>query len=99
MSRRLLVTLALALALVAPVDAASAAPSVTDGHGLTVVGTNVIDARQTEYTVSTGALLHPVHIRVAMPTGYDPSSATRYPVLYLYHGTSGRPSDWITAGG
>jgi S-formylglutathione hydrolase FrmB len=98
MSRRLLVAAALTLALVAPIGAANAMPAVTDGHGLTVAGTNVIDSRQTEYTVSTGALLHPVHIRVVMPTGYDPSSATRYPVLYLYHGTSGRPSDWIAAG-
>jgi S-formylglutathione hydrolase FrmB len=98
MSRRLLAAAVLTLALVAPISAADASPTVGDGHGLTVVATNVIDARQTEYTVSTAALEHPVRIRVVMPTGYDPSSATRYPVLYLYHGTSGRPSDWITSG-
>jgi S-formylglutathione hydrolase FrmB len=98
MTRRLLAAVVLSVALVAPISAANASPTVGDGHGLTVVATNVIDGRQTEYTVSTGALKHPVHIRVVMPTGYDPSSATRYPVLYLYHGTSGRPSDWITSG-
>lgn len=96
MTRRLLAAAVLTLALVAPGSAAHA--SSTDGHGLDVVATNSIDARQTEYTVSTAALQHPVRIRVVMPTGYDPSLATRYPVLYLFHGTSGRPADWITAG-
>ncbi|MEO6471105.1 MAG: alpha/beta hydrolase family protein [Aeromicrobium sp.] len=81
--------------------ALATAPAHADpisGQGLTVTATNVIDTRQTEYTVTTSALEKPVHIRVVMPTGYDPSSARRYPVLYLYHGTSGRPSDWINAG-
>lgn len=77
---------------------AQADPAVHNGQGLTVTATNQIDARQTEYTVATDALEKPVHIRVVMPTGYDPESARRYPVLYLYHGTSGRPSDWINSG-
>lgn len=97
MTRRVMATLVLAAALVAPGSVAQAAPP-DNSNGLTVVGTNVIDARQTEYTVSTAALIKPVRIRVVMPTGYDPSSSTRYPVLYLYHGTAGRPSDWITSG-
>lgn len=98
MSRRLIALALLIAALVAPAAPASADTVPSNGHGLTVVSTNVIDARQTEYTVSTSALTKPVRIRVVMPTGYDPSSSTRYPVLYLYHGTSGRPSDWITSG-
>ena len=72
------------------------APAVHDGHGLTVTATNHIDDRQTEYTVTTDALEKPVRIRVVLPTGFDPDR--RYPVLYLYHGTSGRPSDWINSG-
>ena len=96
MSRRLVAAALLTAALVAPAAPASADPSPADGHGLTVVGTNVIDSRQTEYTVSTAALKKPVRIRVVLPTTYAPG--TRYPVLYLYHGTSGRPSDWIGGG-
>lgn len=38
---------------------------------------------------------------VYLPPGYDePGNATRrYPVIYLVHGTPGRPQDWFTAGG
>ncbi|WP_332642346.1 alpha/beta hydrolase [Aeromicrobium sp.] len=96
MSRRFIAAVLLTAALIAPAAPASADPSPANGHGLTVVATNVIDSRQTEYTVSTAALLKPVRIRVVLPSDYDPG--TRYPVLYLYHGTSGRPSDWIGGG-
>ena len=84
------------LALAVPGPAQADAPEVHDGSGLTVTATNHIDDRQTEYTVTTDALEKPVHIRVVLPTGFDPGH--RYPVLYLYHGTSGRPSDWINDG-
>ncbi len=96
MSRRFIAAVLLTAALIAPAVPASADPSPANGHGLTVVATNVIDSRQTEYTVSTAALKKPVRIRVVLPSGYVPG--TRYPVLYLYHGTSGRPSDWIGGG-
>jgi len=33
---------------------------------------------------------------VVLPTDYDTSPNTRYPVLYLLHGLSGHYSDWIT---
>jgi hypothetical protein len=29
-------------------------------------------------------------VRVLLPDGYGPSGATRYPVLYLLHGASGK---------
>jgi S-formylglutathione hydrolase FrmB len=32
---------------------------------------------------------------VILPTDYDTSTTTRYPVLYLLHGLSGHYSDWI----
>lgn len=35
---------------------------------------------------------------VYTPPGFDPGAATRYPVLYLFHGSPGRPSDWFAAG-
>lgn len=96
--RRLITALALSAALLVPATAAIAEPAPVDGHGLRVVGTTHPADRVVEYTVSTDALQHPVRIRVVLPEGYDPSTAKRYPVLYLYHGTSGRPSDWTGAG-
>jgi enterochelin esterase-like enzyme len=35
---------------------------------------------------------------VYTPPGYDPTSSTRYPVLYLLHGNNGTPADWTAAG-
>jgi len=35
---------------------------------------------------------------VYTPPGYNPRAATRYPVVYLVHGTPGRSSDWFTGG-
>src|ERR1051325_10079811 len=32
---------------------------------------------------------------VILPTDYDPSPTTRYPVLYLLHGLTGHYSDWV----
>lgn len=35
---------------------------------------------------------------VLLPKGYDPSGHTRYPVLYLLHGSGGSYKDWIDNG-
>ncbi|MFL6204555.1 MAG: alpha/beta hydrolase [Acidimicrobiales bacterium] len=101
----------LALALVAPVltDASArpalatdAAVTFADAHGIEVVGVQQLDERQYDVSVLTPALGRPVHVRILVPTGYaaaDPSTAPALPVLYLFHGTSGRASDWVDAGG
>ncbi len=34
---------------------------------------------------------------VYTPPGFDPSAGTRYPVVYLFHGSPGQPSDWFAA--
>jgi enterochelin esterase-like enzyme len=34
---------------------------------------------------------------VYTPPGFDPSASTRYPVVYLFHGSPGQPSDWFAA--
>jgi S-formylglutathione hydrolase FrmB len=39
-----------------------------------------------------------VPIDVLLPRHYDPSGATRYPVLYLLHGAGGSYKDWVTNG-
>lgn len=35
---------------------------------------------------------------VYTPPGYDPTAATRYPVLYLIHGSNGTSADWSAVG-
>lgn len=35
---------------------------------------------------------------VYTPPGYDPSGSTRYPVVYLIHGSPGTAADWFTVG-
>jgi S-formylglutathione hydrolase FrmB len=52
----------------------------------------------TELTFSSRAVDSVVHVNVLTPVGYDPSGATRYPVLYLLHGHGGRYSDWVNHG-
>ncbi|MDX6664040.1 MAG: hypothetical protein QOG68_246, partial [Solirubrobacteraceae bacterium] len=37
-------------------------------------------------------------VNVLLPAGYDPSGATRYPVLYLLHGALGQYTDWVDNG-
>jgi putative tributyrin esterase len=38
----------------------------------------------------------PLPYNVILPTDYDTSTTTRYPVLYLLHGLSGHYSDWAS---
>jgi S-formylglutathione hydrolase FrmB len=75
----------------------AAAPPIRDGHGIHVVSAQALDPRQLAVHVSTDALQHPVDVRVLLPEGYD-ATTRRYPVLYLFHGTSGRASDWVNFG-
>ena len=50
-------------------------------------------------SVSSDALGRAVDVRILVPAGYSNRSRRRLPVLYLFHGTSGRASDWIDGGG
>jgi S-formylglutathione hydrolase FrmB len=67
-----------------------------NGFGLTVVGQQALDARLSVVTLTTAALPGPTHVYILLPSGY--SSAKRYPVLYLLHGTWGSAADWTTSG-
>jgi S-formylglutathione hydrolase FrmB len=82
-------------------SAATAAVAFTDADGIHVLDANRVDAREWALDLSTPALGdHAVRLRVLLPSDYaDPAeTSTRYPVLYLFHGTSGGPDDWIDAG-
>ncbi|HEY2430755.1 MAG TPA: alpha/beta hydrolase family protein, partial [Acidimicrobiales bacterium] len=73
------------------------APSLRDGDGIHVVHLTRIDPRQYDIAVSTAALGRTVDVRVLLPDGYG-TTTQRFPVLYLFHGTSGRASDWVEQG-
>ena len=72
-------------------------PALIDAHGMHVDAVEMLDARQLHVQLSTAALQQPVDVRILLPTDYL-DTARRYPVLYLFHGTSGRASDWVTDG-
>lgn len=86
-----------ALLALAP-SGAAAAPVFGDAAGLHVVSAQQLSPRLFSVRVSTSALPQPVDVRVLLPDGYDAQPAHRYPVLYLFHGTSGRAADWTTQG-
>lgn len=85
-------------ALVLCRSAGAITPSLADGNGIHVETVAQIDARQLAVRVSTEALQHPVDVRILLPDDYDAQADRAYPVLYLFHGTSGRASDWVNAG-
>jgi S-formylglutathione hydrolase FrmB len=82
--------------------ASAAAPAFSDSNGIHVVTVTPIgtDGRQYNVRVTSPALgqTRPVDVRILLPTSYDQSTTERFPVLYLFHGTSGRASDWVTLG-
>ena len=86
-------------AVAVPTVAAQAdVPTFTDGHGITVVSATQVDDRLWALSVSTPALGRAVRVRILLPTDYAAHPDVRYPVLYLFHGTSGGPDDWINNG-
>jgi enterochelin esterase-like enzyme len=70
----------------------------------------LLTEHETVATSSTGAvapvtIAAPAALRmptsttwVYTPPGYDPNGSTRYPVVYLLHGTPGTSADWMSGG-
>lgn len=73
-------------------------PAFTSGNGITVQSVQRIDARLYALTLTSSVVDGPLHIRVILPDGYAQNPRRRYPVLYLFHGTSGTASDWTSMG-
>jgi S-formylglutathione hydrolase FrmB len=86
-----------ALGLVAP-GSAKASATFGDAAGIHVVSVRQVDDRQYDVAVLPAALGRQVDVRVLVPADYDQDPTIRYPVLYLFHGTSGRASDWVNSG-
>lgn len=96
---RLLLAAATAL-LLAPAVAGAAEPTAAafhDAAGITVDSATQTDARTWHLVVSTAELSRPVRVDVLLPVGYADSTRS-YPVLYLFHGTSGGADDWLDYG-
>jgi S-formylglutathione hydrolase FrmB len=98
------VLIAFLLALAAATAAAPAGaeradlhPGFRSGHGLTMVRTAHPSARLWKLVVKTRQLQQAVRVNVLLPVGYA-QTARRYPVLYLFHGTSGGADDWLRTG-
>ncbi|HVT65457.1 MAG TPA: alpha/beta hydrolase family protein [Mycobacteriales bacterium] len=71
---------------------------LSSGHGITVKSVKALGTRQVLATIVPKALARPIVVRVVLPVGYQPDAKLRYPVLYLFPGTSGDNSDWVNAG-
>jgi S-formylglutathione hydrolase FrmB len=82
---------ALLLALLPATAQAAAKPP-------TLVKTQHLDPRLLELTFTTPALVSETHVRILLPDGYDPSGRTRYPVLYLLHGSVDDYKSWTDKG-
>ena len=76
---------------------ASADVAFVDAGDIHVEAVTRITSRQYNVSVSTAALGRAVDVRILVPDDYETSS-TALPVLYLFHGTSGRASDWVNVG-
>src|SRR3954451_1024319 len=97
--RRWVAALALVFGAVIPATAGkTASPHFTTAAGLRVLGVQRLDPRSYDVTVLSADLGRPVHVRILLPSSYADHPAKRYPVLYLFHGTSGRASDWEETG-
>ncbi|MEA2396712.1 MAG: hypothetical protein QOK25_268 [Thermoleophilaceae bacterium] len=66
--------------------------------GLKLVGSQQLRPRLMELTFQTPALKGDTKVRVLLPTGYDRSGRTRYPVLYLLHGSVDDYRSWTDKG-
>jgi S-formylglutathione hydrolase FrmB len=86
-----------ALAAIAT-PAAISAPAPAGSPGLQYLGTQHLSPRLEELTFSTPALAAPTKVRVLLPSGYDPSGRTRYPMMLLLHGANESYTAWTTAG-
>lgn len=86
------------LVAVAAPRASAAPPPFVDAAGVHVVSATQLDERLWALSVAAPSLGRAVRLRILLPTGYADHPDARYPVLYLFHGTSGGADDWVTQG-
>jgi S-formylglutathione hydrolase FrmB len=101
---RLVLGLAVTVALTVSMSRVEAATTPSprpfvDAGGIHVVSVTRLDGRDINVKTLSASLRRAVDVRILLPSGYDEHPLARYPVLYLFHGTSGRASDWVSMGG
>jgi S-formylglutathione hydrolase FrmB len=100
----LVLVLLLLVALAAPAAAVTVETpyctprSAPPRAGLELVASAPLGERSVELTVTSSAMERQEKLVVTLPRGYDPSGATRYPVLYLLHGAFGSQRDYVEHG-
>jgi S-formylglutathione hydrolase FrmB len=97
MRRGALVTALAALVLASSAHAVQP-PSFADGAALHVVAVKQLSPRLFELRLTTPLLTAPTNVQILLPADYDANQARRFPVLYLFHGTSGGARDWTKMG-
>lgn len=98
MCRTVLRLLVVVLSATASLSGGGAVAAERPPLHIALAGRQAIDSRLTQLTFDTSALAQPAHVRVLLPAGYDSSGATRYPVLYLLHGSRDNASTWTDSG-
>src|SRR4051795_3682658 len=82
-----------------PTAAGAADPTpVTPAPPPQLVKQEQLSPRLAELTFHTDNLAADTHVRVLTPAGYDPNGRTRYPVLYLLHGSVDDYKSWTDKG-
>jgi S-formylglutathione hydrolase FrmB len=97
--RRIAALALLALLALAPAAGATELPRFADGDGVHVVSAKQIAPRLIGLTLTTPLLTAPTNVRILLPADYDAHPRQRYPVLWLWHGTSGGAQDWTSEPG
>src|SRR3954451_1492256 len=88
-----------AIVAAAPSAGTAQPASFADADGLRVLGATWTDNRDVDVRVlSKQNIGRPLDVRILLPEHYTDEPQRRYPVLYLFHGTSGVASDWVKAG-
>jgi len=82
----------------AMVSASACTAPAAHAGSLQLVATKQLDPRLVELTFHTPALSGDTSVRVLLPSNYDPSGRTRYPVLYLLHGSVDDYRSWTDKG-
>ncbi len=90
--------LSIVVCIVLAPAASAAPPAFGDAAGIHVISERALDSRLTGLSVSTFALPRPANVRILLPADYGSNPNRPYPVLYLFHGTSGGAADWTTQG-
>jgi S-formylglutathione hydrolase FrmB len=86
------------LMLLPATASAIATPNFADGDGIHVNSVKALGPRLFALQLTTPLLTAPTNVRVLLPADYDQQAQQRYPVLYLFHGTSGGAADWTVKG-